>query len=103
MISDLAFRDASVDSLYISHMLHHLYRTDASKLLGKAIRTRSNPTVQSESWSLTSNTSCLFTNRGSASEHYSYFFYESSPSQLFTRRYQYDFCCFVAAAVSGIS
>lgn len=40
MISDLPppFPDASVDFLYISHMLHHLYRADAAKLLGKAIR-----------------------------------------------------------------
>jgi SAM-dependent methyltransferase len=86
----LPFSDASVDFLYISHTLHHLYRTEAAKLLGEAIRTlKPGGTVRIVVPDLEYIMSLY--QQGKRERALSYFFYESPRSQLFTRHYQYDF------------
>src|SRR5215472_3122285 len=86
----LPFPDASVDFLYISHALHHLYRAEAVKLLGDCIRTlKPGGTIRIVVPDLEYIMSLYL--QGRRERALSYFFYESPRSELFSRRYQYDF------------
>jgi SAM-dependent methyltransferase len=86
----LPFPDASVDFLYISHALHHLYRAEAAKLLGEVIRTlKPGGTIRIVVPDLEYIMSLY--QQGERERALSYFFYESPRSELFSRRYQYDF------------
>ena len=86
----LPFPDASVDFLYISHALHHLYRADAAKLLGDCIRTlKPAGTIRVVVPDLEYIMSLY--QQGNRERALSYFFYDSPRSELFSRRYQYDF------------
>ena len=86
----LPFPDASVDFLYISHALHHLYRAEAAKLLGEVIRTlKRGGTIRIVVPDLEYIMSLY--QQGKRDRALSYFFYESPRSELFSCRYQYDF------------
>ena len=86
----LPFPDASVDFLYISHALHHLYRAEAARLLGDCIRTlKPGGTMRIVVPDLEYIMSLY--QQGERERALSYFFYESPRSELFSRRYQYDF------------
>jgi SAM-dependent methyltransferase len=86
----LPFPDASVDFLYSSHALHHLYRAEAAKLLAEGIRTlKPGGTLRIVVPDLEFIMSLY--QQGKRERALSYFFYDSPRSELFSRRYQYDF------------
>jgi SAM-dependent methyltransferase len=86
----LPFPDGSVDFLYSSHALHHLYRAEAAKLLAEGIRTlKPGGTIRIVVPDLEYIMSLY--QQGKRERALSYFFYESPRSELFSRRYQYDF------------
>jgi SAM-dependent methyltransferase len=88
--SGLPLPDASVDFLYCSHALHHLYRAQAAKLLADGMRTlKPGGTIRIVVPDLEYIMSLY--QQGKRERALSYFFYESPRSELFSRRYQYDF------------
>lgn len=83
------FPDDSVDFHNISHALHHLYRTEAAKLLSDGMRTlKLDGTIRIVVADLEYIMSLC--ERGKRERALSYFFFESPRSELFCRRYQYD-------------
>jgi SAM-dependent methyltransferase len=84
------FPDASVDSLYISHALHHPWRAEATKLSGEAIRTLKRGATIRIVVPDFEYTMSLY-QQGKRERALSCFFYESPRSELFSRRYQYEF------------
>ncbi len=87
----IPLRDSSVDFIYASHMLHHLYRDDALKLLREAIRVlKPGGTMRIAVPDLELIVRLYL--EGRREQALGYFFYLRSPrSNLSRRYYQYDF------------
>lgn len=83
--------DCSVDFVFSSHVVHHLYRDDAVNLIREAIRVlRPGGTMRIAVPDL-ERIVALYLD-GSREQALEYFFYSKRPrSELNTRRYQYDF------------
>jgi SAM-dependent methyltransferase len=82
--------DSCADFVYSSHMLHHLYRDAASKLLGEVLRVlKPGGTIRLAVPDLEYIFSLY--QRGKREQALEYFFYSVPRGDLFTRRYQYDY------------
>jgi SAM-dependent methyltransferase len=83
--------DSSVDFIFSSHMLHHLYRDDALKLLREAVRVlKPGGTIRIAVPDL--ELIMALYRDGKREQALEYFFYSKAPrSNLSRRYYQYDF------------
>ena len=83
--------DSSVDFMYTSHTLHHLYRDEAAAVLADALRAlKPGGTIRIG----VPNLEYIFGlyQRGEREQALEFFFYDSRPrNQLSRRLYQYDF------------
>lgn len=82
--------DSCADFVYSSHMLHHLYRDDASKLLREVLRVlKPGGTIRLA----VPDVEYIFSlyQQGKREQALEYFFYPVPRGDLFTRRYQYDY------------
>jgi predicted SAM-dependent methyltransferase len=87
----IPLRDSSVDFIFSSHMLHHLYREDALKLLREALRVlKPGGTMRIVVPDL--ELIMALYREGKREQAMEYFFYSKEPrSNLSRRYYQYDF------------
>lgn len=82
--------DSCADFIYSSHMLHHLYRDDASKLLREVLRVlKPGGTIRLAVPDLEYIFSLY--QQGNREKALGYIFYSKPRGDLFTRRYQYDY------------
>jgi len=83
--------DSSVDFIFSSHMLHHLYRDDALKLLREAVRVLKPGGTMRIAVPDLEMIMALYRD-GKREQALEYFFYSKAPrSNLSRRYYQYDF------------
>jgi SAM-dependent methyltransferase len=83
--------DSSVDFIFSSHMLHHLYRDDALKLLREAVRVLKPGGTMRIAVPDLELIMALYRD-GKREQALEYFFYSKAPrSNLSRRYYQYDF------------
>ena len=82
--------DSSADFVFCSHVLHHLYRDEAHRLLCEVLRIlKPGGAIRLVVPDLEYIMSLY--GKGERERTLSYFFYPSPRSDLFSRRYQYDF------------
>jgi SAM-dependent methyltransferase len=83
--------DSSVDFIFSSHVLHHLYREEALKLVREALRVLKHEGTMRIAVPDLEHIVALYL-EGSRERALEYLFYSKRPrSDLNTRRYQYDF------------
>ena len=83
--------DSSVDFIFCSHMLHHLYRDDALALLREAVRVLKHDGTMRIAVPDLEYIVALY-HEGKREQALEYFFYPKKPrGDLYRRAYQYDF------------
>jgi predicted SAM-dependent methyltransferase len=92
--------DSSADFVFSSHMLHHLYRDQAARMLAETMRVLKPGGIMRLVVPDLEYIMALY-QRGNREQALSYFFYPSLRSDLFTRRYQYDFTLLKALLASA--
>lgn len=87
----IPLRDSSVDFIFSSHMLHHLYRDEALKLIREALRVlKPGGTMRIAVPDLELIVALYL--EGKREQALEYFFYSEAPRSNLSRRcYQYDF------------
>ena len=87
----IPLRDSSVDFIFSSHMLHHLYRDEALKLIREALRVlKPGGTMRIAVPDLELIVALYL--EGNREQALEYFFYSKAPRSNLSRRcYQYDF------------
>jgi SAM-dependent methyltransferase len=84
--------DSSADFVFSSHMLHHLYRDQAARMLAETMRVLKPGGIMRLVVPDLEYIMALY-QRGNREQALSYFFYPSLRSDLFTRRYRTTLPC----------